>query len=374
MIELTNIIERHKYLKKIIYLLCDIYFGIIRKACSTFPYKSANTAIIALHNIGDSVFSIAALKEIVKNYPLNKITIVCFPENKPIYKIVLKEINYLLIGRNEILFNGRYVKSSARKKIRTIKPSTIFDLTGLAFLVYSIRAGEIIGMSKRQFKCVYNKFSPIRKKPHLIDAYLDVVRQKFRIEDSSIEKIFPIKINPNGKLLIHPFAGWRAKEWNLEKFIRLAQMLSVNNKVAFVVPLGSIKSEFSNQLNYFNIEIIETESIDELLSIIKDCLMMISNDSGPVYLANLLGKPTFTIYGPTNPDFSIPFGEYHGYIQKQIKCSPGKDEQYCFTNAGRTGCPSFECMNQLPPDEVYSSIKKFMNNILFKKDELQRQS
>ena len=91
--------------------------------------------------------------------------------------------------------------------------------------------------------------------------------------------------------------------------------------------------------------------------------LIISNDSGPLYLANLLGKPTFTIYGPTNPEYSIPFGKNHDYIQKKIECSPEKNKQYCFTNAGRKGCPSFECMNKLTIDEVLKKLNEFLSRI-----------
>jgi heptosyltransferase-2 len=84
---------------------------------------------------------------------------------------------------------------------------------------------------------------------------------------------------------------------------------------------------------------------------------MISNDSGPLYIASLMGKPTFTIYGPTNPLFHLPLGSKHNYIRHLISCSPAETEKYCFTNAGRDGCPSFECMNQLKVDEVYENWK-----------------
>ncbi|MEO8398798.1 MAG: glycosyltransferase family 9 protein [Ignavibacteriaceae bacterium] len=110
-----------------------------------------------------------------------------------------------------------------------------------------------------------------------------------------------------------------------------------------------------------NIHVIQTASIHELISEIKKCSIFISNDSGPLYLANLLNKPTFSIYGPTNPEYSLPFGKYHKFIQKKISCSPN-GAQYCFTHAGLY-CPSYECMHQLSVDEVGSSIKKYLIEI-----------
>src|SRR5690606_28398788 len=45
---------------------------------------------------------------------------------------------------------------------------------------------------------------------------------------------------------------------------------------------------------------------------------------------------------------------------KKMKCSPAESENYCFTNAGRNGCPSFECMNTLSVDTVLKKVLEFL--------------
>jgi ADP-heptose:LPS heptosyltransferase len=89
-------------------------------------------------------------------------------------------------------------------------------------------------------------------------------------------------------------------------------------------------------------------------------------------IAALLGKATFTIYGPTNPEFHLPFGKYHAYVQKNISCSPKKNEKFCFTDAGRDGCPSFECMNLLSVEEVIPRVMDFISRLNIKKKEKQQ--
>ena len=113
-----------------------------------------------------------------------------------------------------------------------------------------------------------------------------------------------------------------------------------------------------------NIPVIQTTSIEELINKIKACSVFISNDSGPLYIANLLGKPTFTIYGPTNPDYSLPFGKFHKFVQKKISCSPN-GTQYCYLQAG-LNCPSYECMIQLSVEEVKVSVHEFLSDLGFK--------
>jgi len=75
----------------------------------------------------------------------------------------------------------------------------------------------------------------------------------------------------------------------------------------------------------------------------------------------LLGKPTFTIYGPTNPKFSLPFGERHQFYQKILPCSADK-EMVCFTLGG-INCPSYECLNLISVDEIENAAIKFISEL-----------
>jgi len=80
----------------------------------------------------------------------------------------------------------------------------------------------------------------------------------------------------------------------------------------------------------------------------------------PAHLfSKLFCKPTFTIYGPTNPDYSKPFGNFHQQINKTLICSP-VENQYCELDAGRN-CPSNECMFLLNADFVTGKILEFIS-------------
>jgi ADP-heptose:LPS heptosyltransferase len=118
------------------------------------------------------------------------------------------------------------------------------------------------------------------------------------------------------------------------------------------------------------IKFIETKTTADLIEVIKRCALLIGNDSGPVHIANLLGKPTFTIYGPTNPDFHKPLDGINKYIIKEIPCSPRTNEKMCFTYGGMIGCPSFECMNNLNVEEVKTSVDDFILSLEKMKMEL----
>ena len=137
----------------------------------------------------------------------------------------------------------------------------------------------------------------------------------------------------------------------------LTERLLKNYNASLIYQKGEIKKEVIDYLLENNIKFIQTNSLEELIFEIKKCSLFIGNDSGPLYLANYFGRPTFTIYGPTNPDYSKPFGNFHQQIKNTLKCSP-LDTQYCYLEAGRK-CPSNECMFLLRVDSVEKEMLEY---------------
>jgi heptosyltransferase-2 len=319
--------------------------------------------VIALHRLGDTVFTIPAISEIQKLYR-QKMIVICFPESIPIYNLTLNDIYFCPIDRENFFFGRRIAKIKAKKKLSSLKPKIIFDLTGSmisASLIFSQRAKQIIGINGERFRTIYDKFIAFRKNPHLVDVYLDAISPVIQLTDRNNLKKIPTVFNPKGKILIHPFAGWRAKEWNFNKYYKLAISLKRFYQISLIVPINNISNDITNEFFLDGVEVIQTQTVEQLIEQIKSCSIFIGNDSGPLYIASLLGKPTFSIYGPTNYEFSSPFGESHQNITKTLKCSPEKNKQYCFTTAGMFGCPSFECMNLLEFEDAYDRIIELIN-------------
>ncbi len=361
--EITKSINQYKLFAGLVNFFIKSFLYMIRAINRTFAYKNGNVVVISLHRLGDTVFTIPAIREIKKYHHSKKIIIVCYPEVVPIYKLGFSDLDYTTIDHNKFYFHNRVAGSVARKILKSTRPEIIFDLTGVmtsATLIFNSRAKEIIGMGREQFKTIYDYYSSIRKTPHLLDRYLDAVAVKIPNIIRKEIKDFPAIINRKGKVIIHPFSGWKAKEWNLNKFIDLTIKLNERYEVCLIAPEHRIPIDISMMLAEEKINVIQTRSIDDLIEQIRQCSVFIGNDSGPLYIASLLGKPTFTIYGPTNSNFSGPLGEHHSYINKSIKCSPQKGEQYCFTVGGQAGCPVFQCMNLLKLEDVLFNVLPFV--------------
>lgn len=329
-----------------------------------FSTKSKNNTkrllIVCLHRLGDTVFCIPAIEGIFECYNNFEITIMCYLDTKSILEQKFNSNNIVAVSKNEFILQRRFAKTKIRNIIKGLKPGIIFDLTGnpaSASLILNSGARKIIGTNLIYFEYLYSTFTPIRTSPHYIDIYIDVLKSvKPNYTGYSYE--FNSNFSSADTIFIHPFAIRKAKEWGLQKFIELADRLSNKYKVCIISPPNFIDVDTLSEINSLELEIGITNTVDELIEKIKDACLFISNDSGPSYIANLLGKPTFTIYGPTNPKFSLPFGENHRYFQKELSCS-AKEEKICFTLGG-IYCPSYECLNLITVDQIEDSINSFI--------------
>ncbi len=355
--------KQFKISSKIILRLLNIIFGFIRKA--TLNKKPAQTIlVIALHKLGDTIFTVPAIKYLINEFKEN-LRIVCYPESKLLFEQIFKT-KYIVIFHDEIFLNGRIASSKARKKIKSIKPFKIYDLTGQsrsATLIAASGVSHAIGFNQEYFQGFYTEFKLKSTTDHLTNIYLKALGMSYSKKEEESLKEFTFSPANNKKILIHPFAGWKSKEWNLKKYIELYQLLNSDYDCKLVIPPNEISEDIELTFRDLDINFSFTYNIAELIKEVKECSIFIGNDSGPLYIASMFGKPTFTIYSSTNPHFSLPFGSHHSYIQKNIKCSPKENVQYCITNAGRNGCPSFECVNLLSVEEVYEKVIIFLKDI-----------
>ena len=357
--EMLPLIEKYHPIKLFVKIIVGSICKIAKFKRILTNSDSGGITIIVLHKIGDSIFTTHAIKKVVEYHANKPISIICFPETKLIYQISFPGVEVLTIPHH-YFWKGRIATHKAKKILKETNSKIIYDLTGAitsATLIAFSKAENIVGMNLEYFEPLYDKFCPLRKTPHLNDMYMDVVKMVFAVEDN-VSYEFPFSVGQTNKVLIHPHAGWKAKEWGLEKYFEVAQKLSSQYEVEVIAEAGSLSEDIKKHIQE-KFRLIEAESIENLIEGIKNCAVFIGNDSGPIYIANMLGKPTFTIYGPTNPKYSKPFGEHHVEVHKEVSCSP-IHTQYCFTDAGRK-CPDYICTRNLTVNEVYIKILDFLS-------------
>ena len=82
--------------------------------------------------------------------------------------------------------------------------------------------------------------------------------------------------------------------------------------------------------------------------------LLITNDSGPMHLANAVGTPIVAIFGPTNPKRTGPYQGNYIVVQRELPCAP------CYLRK----CPAGqECLQELGVDQVMSAVQQLMRRI-----------
>ncbi|MBN1637440.1 MAG: glycosyltransferase family 9 protein [Ignavibacteriales bacterium] len=332
-----------------------------------FHYKTKNLVIINLNKIGDTILSFPAINVILKQYSDYCIKIITYHNNIALFEKYFSPSQEIIpIERKDFYWKNRIAKRKIRRLLMRLKPNLIIDFTGsfeTATMFFNLRAKEVMGFNYVYFKVLYTKFIPREDTSHLMDKYFKVIDEKL-IDNIDI-KSFPIKINSELPIIIHPFAGWEAKEWEFKKFIKLYELLSVSYNCKFIIE--NTKRYFKHMDIFIskNITFDITNNQFDLINSIDNSSVFIGNDSGLAHIASMLGKPTFVVYGPTNPYFHKPYSDKSDFVIKILPCSPKENKKYCHTFGGRKGCKSFECMLQLSVEEVIEKVLKFLkkNNI-----------
>lgn len=354
-IKYYDLILQSKILQYSFQFVLDLFFKSLRLFIKILPFKRESVCVISLHKLGDTIFTFDAINSLKKFYG-DDIYIICNVETEPIYELIHNKKYLLAIPKEYFHFGDRYLDKRARKLLRNLNPKVIIDLTGVmtsASLVFNLGAKHIIGFNRKFFRSIYDKFSEFNLGDHSREIYTNAIENIIPIVEFDYTSI---NTRDSDRILIAPFAGWISKEWSLMKFIELAERLNEKYNVCFIFDNRKLEENVISYLNDKKIKFIQTRTVKELINEIKDCKMLIGNDSGPVQIAALLGKYTFSIYGPTNPKFHLPKGNKNFYIQKSLPCTPKANERLCFTDGGKDGCPSFECLGILTVDEVYNSI------------------
>lgn len=85
-------------------------------------------------------------------------------------------------------------------------------------------------------------------------------------------------------------------------------------------------------------------SLRQLAAVLSLADMCVTNDSGPMHMANALGIPTVAVFGPTDPAATRPFQAPSVFIQKVVPCWP----------CSYRDCPfDHRCMLNITAEEIF---------------------
>ncbi len=341
--------------------------------------KDLKILITRTDRIGDVVLSVPLIKILRESFPESCIAFMVRPYTKE-----------LVIGNpylNEVLIYDKYGEhKSFRGFLKFLKElkKRKFDLALILhptnrchllcyFAKIPVRIGYEIKMGfLNNIKLPHLK--PLGLK-HELEYNLDFLKI-LGIEYREIEFYLPFKKNSEEKIenlfkelgikekdlviCVNPTASCLSKIWKPQKFKELIDILTKNLK-AKVILIGSkdrqdickfIESNTKNKI----INLCGVLNLADLISLLKRITVFISCDSGPVHIANALGKKCVVIFGRKQPGLSpkrwAPFGEGHKILHKDVGCKE------CLAHNCKKG---FLCLEAITVDEVFNALLEILS-------------
>ncbi len=93
-------------------------------------------------------------------------------------------------------------------------------------------------------------------------------------------------------------------------------------------------------------------TLPELAHLLARCSIYVGTDNGPRHLAALLGVPTLTLFGPTDPRGWNPEDPRHVAVTAPVACAP--------CNLTRCPIPGHPCLDGLPAATVAAAVRKLL--------------
>jgi len=183
----------------------------------------------------------------------------------------------------------------------------------------------------------------------VIDPEVTAARAKFNISNN--EMLFGL--NPGAEYGM-------AKRWLKERFAAVAAKLQMKHQCRWMIFGGAADREIcdwiTEQIAMFApdkkpINVAGQTSLRQLAALLKTCRLVLTNDTGPMHLANAVGTPIVVPFGSTSAELTGPIFGPAKIVPTTVGCSP------CF----RRECPiDFRCMKNIDVGAVVDAADSLL--------------
>lgn len=152
---------------------------------------------------------------------------------------------------------------------------------------------------------------------------------------------------------IAPATRWETKQWPFERFGQVAEGLRASRGMPTVL-VGGAADHLAGELaadaaKGAAVNLCGATNLRQLAAVIERAALVVACDSFPMHLAAAFGRPLVSIFGPTSPRRTGPYGRLDSVLRLDLACSP------CFIRQ-RARCPhAHRCMEELTGDAVLAA-------------------
>lgn len=225
---------------------------------------------------------------------------------------------------------------------------------------------ELVGYSdKHVIEYYLDLLKFINIKPHSYDLELAVSEE----DKAGVKKDLASYGIKDNDLLIGISCGGGAswgvdaslKHWPAVSFAQLADKI-IERFAARVLILGDeserpIAESVINNMKNKAIDLTGKTDLSDLVALIDNLKILVTNDGGPLHIAVSLKKKTLSFFGPVDP---LVYGPYpvsnrHIVLKKNLECSP------CYRNFRLSGClKDKECLRSISVEEALQAVSDLL--------------
>jgi lipopolysaccharide heptosyltransferase II len=233
---------------------------------------------------------------------------------------------------------------------------------GLLFSL--LKATTKVGHDQKGFGIFLNKKAPAEtyKDRHFANSMMDIAQLAGGVPDDkgievfwdeSSEKkwehLFPEHTNPNKrKIAINPGADRANKRWNPGNYALVVNRLIERFDTEIILLGGPGEEEIAKQIQGGITRDVTNLSgqltLNDLVYVISQCDLLITNDSGPMHVAAALETPLVAIFGPETPVYTHPYTspDLYRIAFHEVDCRPCQDPN----------CKQPLCLELIKPEKV----------------------
>tara|TARA_Y100000310_G_scaffold332444_1_gene408028 strand:+ start:2895 stop:4010 length:1116 start_codon:yes stop_codon:yes gene_type:complete len=338
------------------------------------PSKSIKKILIIMFwGIGSNLYVLPCIKALKERFPKAEITVLAPEKNKDLF-YNNKNIDHKIfvdLGFRQLL--------GLLLEIRN-KYDVVIDYEhwlNISAIISFVAGKRRIGFANKLRALLYNDKIDFNKDVHSVYNNMGLLKpldieakpetEKVMVKDDDRDYVKDFldkkKVSKEDLLIgICPGSGptVKARRWPKERFAELADSLMEKHKAKIIFTgaederglLLDIKGKMKNKpITFCGAE------LSQLIELINNCNLFISNDTGPMHIAAAQGIRTIGLFGPETPVIFGPFGEKTFSIFKDIECSP------CIKiyKGRHINCEDNKCMKGITMEEVMDAVERMIN-------------
>jgi len=378
----TKLFLDHNFIRIIVKIvnLLVIPLGKILKIDHRLDKSFSTIAICKYKGMGSIIQSTPLIKTITKNYPNAKIIFITSVENRQITNLI-KDIDEVLYIDDNSFFSllisiFPLIHRLIKRKIEVFIDLEVYSNFSTLICLFSLSKNRLgFYMNSKHYRLGnYTHMMYYNTRSSIAETYLQfagmlhcikIDKELYHFKDVSIIDLlkFSFISDTSEYIVINPNASDLRieRQWPKNYFVQLIQLLIENHPDKQIVLIGS-KNEspyVDSILNRFSkakiLSLAGKTTITELISIIKNAKIVITNDTGPMHIAFAVETPTIALFGPCSPN-QYGISKNCIVVYQNLYCSPCVHEFVTPPCRGNN-----YCMKSIMPDNVCHLVENYFN-------------